>query len=573
MRVQFLRRVIAAGLCGIWLGLFWTQGIHGGAFRRKSERNRTRLIHLPAARGSIVDRLGVPLAEDRIGFELKILPQELKTPDQTWRRLAELTGVPAEELERRYRKGFEARFSPVTVIRDLSPHTAFLLEEERNRLPGLFVQAVPHRTYPLGKAVGSVCGYLGLIAAEELTRLKPYGYTYRDWVGKDGLEQRYDETLRGVDGGLYLEVNAQGKMVQQMGYRVPQRGRQIQVSIDSRLQALCHRLIEGAAGGIAVMDVRTGEVLALVSLPSFDPGVFLQPSRADEVRNLLRNSSQPMFNRLTRAMVPPGSTFKAAVAYEALKEKKVSSGSAFECAGVFRLGRSEFNCWQEQGHGPQTVAEALEHSCNVYFYNIGRRLGVDGIAQAARLFRLGQPTGIDLPREAKGLVPDAAWMRQVYRKPWQEGDTISFAIGQGALQVTPLQMLMMFTAIARNGDVPHPHLLLGVEGQEKPKTLSHSALSLDLSALAPVKQGLERVVNTETGTGRLSRVPGIIAAGKTGTAQVPPHRSHAWFCGYAPAEDARVAFVIFLEHGGKGGLRAAQVAGQMLAYLKEMEYL
>lgn len=573
MRIPLLRRLMAAGLLLIWAGLFWTQGIQGSLYRQKSENNRTRLIHLPAARGSILDRRGVPLAEDRVGFELKILPQELQDPQRTWRRLSALTGVDAEDLAQRYRKGFQARFSPVTLFRDLPPRTAFLLEEERDRLPGLLVQAVPYRRYPLGPAVAPVCGYLGLIAEQELNRLRPYGYSVRDWVGKEGVEQVYNSLLRGVDGGLYLEVNAQGKMVQQMGYRVPQRGRQITVSIDGRLQELCYRLLEGGRGAMAVLDVRTGEILALVSLPSFDPNVFLQPHRFEEIRAFLRDSGRPMFNRFTRAMVPPGSTFKAATAYEALKEKKILPGTAFECTGVFRLGRSEFNCWEKQGHGPQTVTEGLEHSCNVFFYNTGRRLGVEGIARAARLFHLGQPTGIDLPRETKGFVPDAAWMRQVYHQPWQEGDTVSFAIGQGALLVSPLQMLRLFAAIARDGDMPLPHLLRSVEGKDRPEEHPHSFLSLEPAALASVKEGLERVVNTETGTGRLARVPGLILAGKTGTAQVPNGLPHAWFCGYAPARDPRVAVVIFLEHGGKGGLRAAQLAGQTVAYLKEMEYL
>lgn len=600
MRIHWIRRLIGGGLCLIWIGLFWIQGIHGSSYRLKSEKNRTRLIHLPAARGSILDRRGVPLAEDRIGFELKILPQELTHAEQTWQRLSVLTGLSPDELARRYRKGFQARFSPVTVLRDLPSRTAFVLEEERSQLPGLLVQVVPQRRYPLGPAVGPVCGYLGLIAAEELTKLKPYGYTHRDWVGKEGLEQQYDDLLRGTDGGLYLEVNAQGKRVQQMGYRVPQRGRRVTVSIDSRLQEFCHRLLQGTEGAIAVMDVRTGEILALVSLPGFDPNAFLQPSRAEEVQRFLRDSSRPMFNRATRASVPPGSTFKAAVAYEALQEEKITSGSAFECTGTFRLGRSEFNCWQEQGHGPQTVAEGLQHSCNVFFYNTGRRLGVEGIARAARLFHLGQPTGIDLPREAHGLVPDAAWMRRAYHQPWQEGDTVSFGIGQGALQVTPLQMLLLFAAIGRNGEVPPPRLMLSVEGEEPPSVLAAPSeargkqprfgiaplsrlrgtprhdvkrIPLDAAALALVRQGLERVVNTETGTGRLARVPGLTVAGKTGTAQVSRGLSHAWFCGYAPASDARVAFVVFLEHGGKGGVRAAQVAGQVVACLKEMEYL
>lgn len=574
MRIRLLWRVIFSGLFLVWAGLFVTQGVWGPRYRLQSERNRTRLVHFPAARGSILDRRGMPLAEDRMSFELRALPQELSDPDPTWKRLQGLLGIPPEELARRYRKGFLARFSPVTLVRDLPPQKAFLLEEERADLPGILVQPVPQRHYPSGPAAGPVCGYLGLIAPEELTRLKPYGYTFRDRVGKDGLEQQYDSLLRGKDGGVYLEVNAQGRFVQQMGFRAPQRGRQVTVSIDGRLQELGYRLLDGGEGAVIVMDSRTGEVLTLVSSPSFDPNAFVDVSRAEEVHRFLRDSDQPMFNRAIRSKVPPGSTFKAAIAYEGMKEGKISSGTAFECTGQFQLGRSVFRCWQEQGHAAQTVAEALEHSCNVFFYNTGRRLGVQGIAQAARLFHLDQPTGIDLPRESKGLVPDAEWMSRVHQKPWQEGDTLSYAIGQSALQVTPMQMLLLFSAIAMKGEMASPHLLLAVEGEGPPAAeRKPKRILLDDRWTSVVRRGLERVVSTETGTGRLARVPGVSVAGKTGTAQVPQGASHAWFCGYAPAQSPRYAFVVFLEHGGKGGVRAAQVAGRMVEYLKEMEYL
>lgn len=537
-----------------------------------SEKNRTRLIHLPAARGAILDRNGVPLAKDEVSFELAVLPQELKEPQKTWERLAGIAGVPPEELARRYKRGFQARFSPVALVRDLRPELAFRLEEERGALAGVIVRPVPRRRYPLGPAVSSVTGYLGLIAPEELTRLKPYGYTFRDRVGKDGLEQVYDSSLRGRDGGLHVEVNAQGRLVQQMGYRPPQRGKRIRVSIDSRLQQVCHDLLRGARGAVVVMEISNGEILSLVSEPSFDPNAFVDSNRHSEVREFLRDPDRPMFNRATRARVPPGSTFKAAVAYEALKEGKILPGTAFTCPGHFQLGGTTFRCWRAEGHGAQTAAEALEHSCNVFFYNTGRRLGVAGIGQAAERFLLDEPTGIDLPREAAGLVPTPEWMAKAYRQPWQEGDTVSFAIGQSALLVTPLEMLRMFGAIATGGKAPRPHLLLNVEEQEAPRK-EGTSVPLEARALATVKDGLERVVNAETGTGRLAQLSTTRVAGKTGTAQVPNGFPHAWFCGYAPAERPKVSFVVFLEHGGKGGLQAARLAGQLLTYLKEMEYL
>lgn len=573
MRILLVRRVLFAGLALIWIGLFSTQVIQGGRYRQQSEKNRTRLIHLPGARGSILDRRGMPLVEDRMAFELRALPQELKDPAPAWERLQKLLGIPAQELARRYRNGFQARFSPVTLVRDLPARTAFLLEEDKMEMPGILVQAVPQRSYPSGAAVGGVSGYVGLIAPAELTRLKPYGYTFRDRVGKDGLEQQYDSFLRGEDGGVYLEVNAQGRFVQEMGFRAPRRGKQLTISIDGRLQELCYRVLSPGEGAVIVMDTRTGEILALVSSPSFDPNAFVDSSRGDEVRDWLQSSSRPMFNRATRARVPPGSTFKAAVAYEALREGKIAPGTAFDCTGLFRLGRTVFHCWDERGHSYQTAADALQHSCNVFFYNTGRRLGVAGIAAAARLFQLDRATGLDLPREAKGLVPDAVWMKQATGRTWQEGDTLSYAIGQGALLVTPMEMLMLFTAIAMDGEMPQPHLLLSAEGEPAPKAPKKNRIPLDPAALSTVKRGLERVVESETGTGRLAQVPGVLIAGKTGTAQVSRGASHAWFCGYAPSSSPRFAVVVFLEHGGKGGLRAAQVAGQMIAYLKEMEYL
>ncbi len=593
MQIRVLQRLVLAGLLVIWLGLFRAQVVDGPKYREKSEKNRVRLIHLPAARGQILDRNGIPLASDEVSFELAVLPQELKDPRSTWERLAGLVGLPAEELAARYRRGFHARFSPVALIRDLRPELAFRLEEERNLLPGIVVRPVPRRRYPLGAAVGPVTGYLGLIAPEELTRLKPYGYTFRDRVGKDGLEQIYDSALRGKDGGLYVEVNAQGRLVQQMGYRPPQRGKRITVSVDSRLQKICHDLLHGGRGTVAVMEIATGDLLALVSEPSFDPNAFVDSTRHAEVRAFLRGPDRPMFNRATRAMVPPGSTFKAAVAYEALREGKIDRGTAFTCPGHFQLGSSTFRCWREEGHGAQTAPEALQHSCNVFFYNTGRRLGAVGIGQAARRFLLDRPTGVDLPREAAGFVPDPEWMLRAHRQPWQEGDTVSFAIGQSALSVTPLQMLRMFAAIATGGSAPRPHLLLHVEeelGTHKQGASSHlqavsgrsvgtghsgtrKDIALDARALGAVKDGLERVVNSETGTGRLAQLPGVRVAGKTGTAQVPSGPPHAWFCGYAPADRPKISFVVFLEHGGKGGLQAARLAGSLLAYMKEMDYL
>ena len=549
------------------------QVVRGPEFRRQAENNRTRLIHLPAARGTLLDRQGIPLVEDRLSFECAALPQELKNPNDTWLRLANVVGFSPEELSARYRRNFQAAFSPVPLVQDLSPQTAFLMEENRWDFPGTMVRPLPRRRYLLGPALGPVAGFVGLIAPEELTKLRPYGYTFRDLVGKEGLEKTYDSYLRGRDGGLHVEVDARGRMVRQLGFLPPKAGKRITVTLDGRLQLFCYRLLEGKRGAIIAMVPSTGEILALVSYPSFDPNAFVDSTRRSEVRHFLHGSDRPMFNRAIRSGVAPGSTFKVAVAYEALKEGKIEPGTAFDCSGIFRLGRALFRCWRKEGHGPQTVREALEHSCNVFFYNTGHRLGVAGIVQVCHLFGLGRPTGIDLPRESKGLVPDPAWMKAARDQPWQEGDTVSFAIGQGPLLVTPLQMLLLFTTLSMDGAVVQPHLVFSIEGERPVTHRPVNRIPLDPTALRVVKEGMEQVVNSETGTGRLAQMPGIRVAGKTGTAQVPVGLAHAWFCGYAPADHPKVSFVVFLEHGGKGGEQAALVARDLLAYLHELGYL
>lgn len=555
------------------MSLFATQVVQGPYFRRKSELNRTRLIHLPAPRGAILDRNGVPLVEDRVGFELAIFPQELRDPPRTWKRLAGLTGIPAERLSQRYALRYETPFSLVPLAQHLSRERAFVLEESRGGISGALVRPVPERSYFLGPALGSVTGFLGLIAPEELTHLKPYGYSFRDWVGKDGLEQIYDRYLRGEDGGLQIEVDARGKMVRQLGYLKPQPGRSITTTLDGRLQGFCYKLLEGGEGAVVVMDPKTGEILALVSCPSFDPAIFLDTSRQREIHRALRHPDRLLFNRAVRSAVPPGSTFKPAAAYEALHEGKIRPDSAFDCSGSYALGRGLFRCWKEEGHGPQTVTGGLEHSCNVFFYQTARRLAVGGIMRAAHRFGLGRRTGIDLPGENNGFVPDPNWMKQTLRQPWMEGDTLSFGIGQGPLQVTPLQMLVMVSTLATDGRVVQPHLARSIEGQKRPLTFESRQIPLEPEALAWVKRGMEQVVQSPAGTGRLAQLAGVDVAGKTGTAQVSRGASHAWFMGYAPARQPRVSFVVFLEHGGKGGQQAAGKAQELLTYLKELEYL
>lgn len=563
MRLAWLERLFLVAFVGLAGTLVVLQLILGPRYRRVAEQNRVRLIPMAAVRGSILDRHGTPLADDHLSFHAALVPQEIRDLDALWPVLAERLQRPAAALQRAYRQGITAPFAPVVIARHVESERAFALEEQRFELPGLLILPTPQRSYSLRQAAGAVIGYLGLVAPEELRALQPYGYTRHDWVGKAGLEQLYDAALRGADGGLQVEVDHRGRFVRQLGLKVPVRGKDVTVTLDAALQQHGYRLLEGRRGAILVMALESGELLAAVSSPGFDPGAFVDPDRESEVIGYLTDDQRPLFNRTVTAAVPPGSIFKLATAYAGFANRKGSAATTFQCPGEFHLGRATFRCWYDPGHGPQTLVEALEHSCNVFFYQWGLRAGPEAIAAAARQFGFGTVTRVDLPGEAAGFVPDPAWKRARRHQSWYRGETANLAIGQGELLVTPIQVLRMTAAVALDGRLPQPHLLKAIAGQPVGAP-SAGRVALDRETLTVIRRGMEQVVGSETGTGRLARVPSIAVAGKTGTAQAGDRLPHAWFCGYAPAARPQVALVVFIEHGGKGGQVAASMAGQIV---------
>lgn len=569
MRIALIERVFAVAVSLLLVALGVMQLALGPSYRRAAEQNRIRLIPMPAVRGSILDRHGAPLVEDRLGFNVAVIPQEVADPDGLWRALSLELQRPPAELARGYRRQVTAPFAPVTVARDVDPSIAFAIEEKRFQLPGVVVLAVPQRRYPLGAAAGVVIGYLGLVAPEQLKAVKSYGYTMRDWVGQSGLEQLYDTVLRGVDGGVQVEVDHRGRLVRQLGFKAPVRGKDITVTLDAGLQKRCAELLAGRRGAIVVMALDSGELLSAVSQPGCDPGAFVDPGRDPEVIEYLKDRDRPLFNRIVASTVPPGSVFKIVTAYAGLSSPRgLSGGTPYVCPGTFHLGNATFDCWYAPGHGEQTLIEALAHSCNVFFYQWGLRAGPQTLAAAARQFGFGQRTKIDLPGEAAGLVPDPSWKRARRREPWYRGETANLAIGQGDLSVTPMQILRMIAATAMDGRIPQPHLLKAMAGHPVDPPPS-ATVPLDRRILQEIRAGLEAVVDSETGTGRLARVPGVAIAGKTGTAQAGDRPPHAWFCGYAPSQRPRMAVVVFVEHGGKGGEVAAAMAGQIFEALRD----
>lgn len=566
MRLVWVERLFLAALAALLLALAVFQLILGPSYRRMAEHNRIRLIPLPAVRGSILDRHGAALAEDHLSFNVAVIPQEAGDLGALWESLGRRVGRASGDLQRAYRRRYVAPFAPVVVARDIEASSAFALEEQRVESPGVVVLPAPRRRYPLGETEGAVVGYLGLVDPKTLKTLQAYGYRMQDWVGKIGLEQLYDAALRGRDGGVQVEVDHRGRFVRQLGLRPPVRGRDITVTLDAALQQHCYRLLAGRRGAVLVMALETGELWAAVSSPGFDPEAFVDPDRDDVVERYLTDDRRPLFNRPVAGMVPPGSVFKIVTAYAGLSSQRVTAATGYDCPGQFQLGNVTFDCWYAPGHGPQAVVEALRHSCNVFFYQAGLRIGPEAIAASARLFGFGQPSRLDLPGEAAGLVPDPAWKQRRLHQAWFKGETVNTAIGQGALLVTPAQVLRMTALVALDGRAPQPHLLKAIEGQPvgAPPIVP---VPLDRQALAVIRRGMEAVVLSEDGTGRLARVERFPAAGKTGTAQAGDGPSHAWFCGYGPVSHPQVAIVVFLEHGGKGGEVAASMAGQIFEAL------
>lgn len=562
MRLAWVERLFLLALAGLIGALGVFQLIIGPSYRRMAERNRIRLIPLSAVRGSILDRHGAPLADDHLSFDVAIMPQEVEEFSALWDGLSRQIGVPAARLQRAYRRQYAAPFAPVVVARDLEALVAMALEERRIEWPGVVVLPTPRRRYPLGAAEGAVVGYLGLVDPQTLRSLKPYGYTLRDWVGKSGVERLYDAALHGASGGVQVEVDHKGRLVRQLGLKPPVRGKDITVTVDAALQQHGYRLLDGRRGAVLVMALDTGELLAAVSSPACDPEAFVDPDRDEAVGRYLADEDRPLFNRAVAGAVPPGSVFKIVTAYAGLVSNKASAATTYVCPGRFVLGGITFDCWYASGHGPQTLTEALAHSCNVFFYQWGLRVGPEAIAAAARQFGFGQPSRVDWPGEAAGLVPDPLWKRLHRHQKWYRGETANLAIGQGALLVTPMQVLRMTALVALDGRAPQPHLLKAIEGHPVGPP-PPATVPMDRRALAAIRSGLEAVVASERGTGRRAYVAGFPAAGKTGTAQAGDGVSHAWFCGYAPAAHPTVAVVVFVEHGGTGGEVAAGLAGQL----------
>ena len=588
IRIAYFIAFFVFGL--LFLRLWFLQVVYGTNYRELSENNRIRTQKVKAPRGFILDSTGRILASNRPSFDISLVPQDTRDSDRVLERLSELLEEDVSVLKQKVEQSRgRPPFEPVKLQTDVTREILGLVLTHKLDLPGVVVESTPVRSYPNGSLASHVLGHMGEISQKELDRFKdPQRYQIGSFVGKSGVEQKKEEYLTGEDGGYQVEVNAVGYKINIMGRVDPTPGHDVVLTINAELQKTAEESLGGKAGAIVAVDPRNGKILAMISSPTFDPNLFSLGISARDWQELIGNPEHPLMNRCIQGMHPPGSTYKLVTAAAALEEGLVTKETSFFCNGMYKLGNRSYGCWKRPGHGNVSLLKGMIESCDVYFYHLGSLLGPDQLAEYAKGFGFGTPTGISLQNEKGGLIPTSAWYKRKYGIPWQAGESLSIAIGQGSNLVTPLQLAMAYAAMANGGTLYTPYCIervVSVEGVvlEDNNPLSKKGIPLSRENRDLLKECLWGVVNTPTGTGTLAAIPEKDVSGKTGTAQVvsltkkkenadrDTFSDHAWFAAYAPGNEARIAIVVFVEHGGHGGSAAAPIAHTVISRFFELE--
>ena len=571
MRIKILQILIVGLFIIVAFDLVYIQLIRGPFYYRLSTQNRIRVVPLEGKRGQILDRNGVVLADNRVSFDVMIIPQEMINKDELFMFLSEVLQAKPEKVLQTFNRKRYAPFAPVTIAEDITREQAFMLEENRFKFPSLIIQENFRRQYPYNNIGSHVLGYVGKINRAKIEKLKDYGYSMQGMTGYSGIEEYYDSDLRGDEGGLQVEVNSRGQQVRVLGVKEPRQGQDLQLTIDHRIQTIASQVLQDQAGSIVVMDLDSGEVLGMVSSPFYDPNVFADAKKWREASDLFSDKRSPTLNRAIQGLYPPGSVFKVPIAIGALETGTITPENSFVCNGSFKMGRRMMRC--SHVHGTQNLIEGITHSCNVYFINVGLKLESELIAKYAHLFDLGRKANVDLPFEESGFIPSALEVKMKFNRPWYRGDTANLSIGQGDILITPIQIMRMMATVANNGRMPNPHLVLR-KGDEGVIALSpEKTVKIDQKVLDIVKDGLYRVVHDPTGTAHVLDIPGLSISGKTGTAQSSPTKKHhAWFAGFTQEGKRKIAFCVFLEYGGSS-YYACRAAFDLLSEMKKQEIL
>jgi penicillin-binding protein 2 len=587
---------LAAACFLVLLGrLYRLQVSLGHEYYDRSVNNYVKDVKIPADRGLLLDRRGVVLATSRPSFDVELTPHICgKSCDEVVGRLSAYLGLTDEEQAHVHQKLKDtrglSRFKPFLVKVDIGRDALDIYEAHRAEF-GAAVDLIPtpHRYYPMGTLGAHTLGYLSEVGPEELDQLQAAGKDYHegDYLGRRGIERAFEGYLRGVDGVEHVAVDAKGTRLPDLNSLIPEQerlqpphpGHNVVLSIDARLQKAADEAFPGKAGAVVALDPNTGFILAMVSRPEFDPNLLTGRVTRAQLAEMAQDPFKPEMFRPLQGQYHPGSTFKAVTALAGLEHHGITVDTPFVCNGGYTLGHRRWRCFKESGHGRLTLHEAIVRSCDAFFYWVGDKIGLDAIAETARSLGLGKPTGIGLDNEVSGVIPDTAYENKYVPGGYQKGQALNTAIGQGDVNVTPLQMAVLYAALGNGGTVYQPQVVRRIEDADG-KTIKsfepivRQKLPVDPANLAAVVSGLVGVVNEPGGTTYGHRLKDIVVAGKTGTAQVVAmgavrikstdlsywEGDHAWFDSFAPADKPEIAVVVINEHAGYGSSAAAPTA-------------
>jgi penicillin-binding protein 2 len=559
---------------------FWQlQIIRGHEYAERAERNRIRTIQVVAPRGTICDRAGRPLVENRPSFNIVLYREEIKDLDATTRFITQRLGVTSKDLEVRLKrdKG-SGLYRPIIIKEDVGISDISTVEAYRRDHPEVQLGPEPRRMYRFGRLAAHVLGYVGEVSKEELDQNIFPGAKTGSLVGKSGVEYTYNQYLVGKDGERRVLVDSLGREVGMLDDIDSVRGSELRLTLDMDLQMTAENLLQDKIGAIVAMDPRDGGILAMASSPSFNPNSFAARISEQDWTELVSDPNNPMQNRAIQNSYSPGSIFKLIMAEAGLEEGIAQVDATVTCRGAAVYYGRVFHCASKDGHGAVNLETAIQQSCNIFFYELGQQLGISKIAEHAQSLGLGIRTGIDLPNERSGVMPSPEWKERVKGIKWYAGETISVSIGQGAVSATPLQIVRAIGAIATGGKLTTPHLFLNAENvQDSSFVWPNTDLHISSENASRIREGMWRSVN-RSGTGHNAAVPGLDICGKTGTVQLLSNETrkeingdtsgledHSWFAGFASKDNPEIAVVVFIEHGGKGGIAAAPLARDLFS--------
>jgi penicillin-binding protein 2 len=561
--------VVVFTLLAILLGrLFFLQVVQGGNFQVASEENRTRLTTSPALRGTIYDRNGNVLAKDLATYAVQVVPDNFD--EQKLPLLSQITGMPVDEIQAKLAEDSLPSWEPFTLRAGLGEDVVQKIAEQHLDLPGVSVQIEPQRTFPYDNVFSHVIGYTGLISADQLNKLESDGYAGADTIGKTGLEKYYESSLRGEKGKQVLEVNAIGQPIRVLNEIEQVPGNDLILSIDLKLQQQARQILvdNQMNGAVIMMNPQTGAILAMASTPDYNPNDFVKGISEKQYRTL--TASNALIAKATQDRFPPGSTFKVITTIAALEEGVIDPETyTVFCPGYIDVGGHRFYCWQTSGHGTQNLVDAIANSCNVFFYTLALEVGPERIAKWAKIFGLEDYTAVDLPDEAKGIIPTPAWKQERSDEPWYPGDTMNMGIGQGDVAVTPLALANVYAAIANGGKLLSPYLVQEIRTSDgttlkTAQTTVRAQIPLSPRTLDYLRQGMVKAATL--GTTQQVKPPGVSVAAKTGTSLITSDKQDIWICAYAPVEDPQILVLMMNEYSTLiYGSYLAPFAGQLLA--------